>query len=1065
MKTRLLAILLLLPLLANSQSNLGNEWIRPNQNYIKILTTEDGIYRVYGSEIITAGWELSQITPDNLQLFFLGKEMAIEVSVGNDGRFDEQDFIAFYGQRNKGFLDSLVYRPFSARLNAEQSLFSDESAYFLTEGTQTGKRVEKESLEDYPVRSYHIGQTSLTFKEQYSFNNIIGLLPNLQQSYYEDGEGWTGEFLSADSVSITRTIPVSGFVNNTGEKVNLMLQLNGRSGNVHRLSWDIDGISQDTLVFYHFDKHIVHLEVPENLIIDGKLNLTFYPIKNAEYDWFSITQIKLTYPQQITASGEYLNTNQATEIFWGGGELLNVKDPWSVSKPALRNTNQYALEGQSSYMINTGDKTPVRIETFEFRNVNSLANYYILTALELKSGAEAFSGYRSSAAGGSYDTEILYTQELYDLFTYGFRNPLAINRFSEYVASQNETKFLFLLGRPVTFPDVLKEWLDQDLVPSFGYPGSDVLLTAGTGGKGPNVQGMATGRMNVTTNSEIINYLNKVKETEAQGIAQEWKKNVLHLSGGKSTFEIESLASMLKNIKPQAEDGFLGGEVKELRKKTFAEVEPVDITNEVNRGVGLITFAGHGSSNVIDLNIGYSSKNAAYDNKGKYPVMYFNGCGVGNVFYRYDPLTTDWLITPDKGAIAVFANSFWSYLFSTQVFLNSFYENLFVNTGAASLTLGELHMKVNEDLSILETNPFIKANMHQVVLQGDPAIRMFPLEAPDYVLNKDQDIILKATDTSKPLSQNDEILVETILGNFGKYDSTAVVDVELEIQTSESTEFYVQTISDFKRWDTLQFSVPLQGVVEKVTFTANPQQTVEEIVKDNNSAELRIDNWEEVGAGTSFPANLIPDIVAPLLSVKLDGRQVVNKDNVGKIAVLAISLIDENSFDNTNVLRASISADAGNLFIPLQLNVVFGETSNILVGTSNLNLEPGYYILRIQGADASGNTLANPYFIEFSVSAERSQTEMTIYSSPLITNQRDGLLTFKLVDIQKPRQVDYSIVDILGRVVLHEEVDAHIGQNEVSFSTKLMPPGTYFLKLMVDWRDETEVLNRMFFVH
>ena len=1064
MKTRLLILLFLLPFLSNSQSKLGNEWIRPNQNYLKILTNEDGIYRISGRDLISAGWELAQVSPDHLQLFFLGEEMAIEVNVGQDGRLDEQDYIEFFGQKNKGFLDSLVYRPFSSRMNTEQSLFSDESAYFLTEGTQKGKRVKSDLSGVFQTRNYHIGRSTINFEDQYSFNNIIGLLPNLQQSYFEEGEGWTGEFLSADSVSITRSISAQGFVSNTGEKVKLTLQLNGRSGNAHQMAWEIDGVPQDTLHFLNYEKHLIQLDISPDLIIDGELNLTFYPVKNAEYDWFSITQIKLTYPQEITAADDYLFTNQASEVLWNGGLLFNVTDPWLVSKPAIGNTNKVVLSGQSSFWISHEVKTPVQIEPFEFRDINTLANYFILTAPGLKSGAEAFAEYRSSVAGGSYDAVILYTQELYDLFTYGLRNPVAINRFSEFVASQNETKFLFLLGRPVTFPDVLKEWQNRDLVPSFGYPASDVLLTAGTAGKGPNIQGMATGRMNVTTNSQIINYLNKIKESEAQGIAQEWKKNLLHLSGGKSALEIQALSSMLERIKPQAESGFLGGEVKEFRKTTFAEVEPVDITNEVNKGVGMVTFTGHGSSNVIDLNIGYCSKNPAYDNKGKYPIMYFNGCGVGNVFYRYDPLTTDWLITPDKGAIAIFANSFWSYLYPTQVFLNSFYENLFINPETAGLTLGELHTKVNEDLSTLETNLYIKANMHQVVLQGDPAIRMFPLEAPDYVLEKDQDIILKATDTSKPLAKNDLIQVETILGNFGKFDSTASVDVDLEIQTTGSTESYIQTISGFKRWDTLQFSVPLNGLLEKVTFNVNSQQTVEEISTENNSAELVINNWEEMGAGTSFPANLIPDIVAPLLDVKLDGRQLVNKDNIGKTSLLTISLIDENPFESTTVLRASISADAGNLFTPLPLNVVFGEASNILLGTSNLSLDPGYYVLRVQGEDASGNALANPYFIEFSVSAQRSPTELIISPSPVINSQNDGFLTFKLIDMQKPLQVNYSIFDILGRVIMHQEIDSHIGQNEVSFSTALMPPGTYFLKLTVDWRDYIEVLSRMFFV-
>ena len=163
--------------------------------------------------------------------------------------------------------------------------------------------------------------------------------------------------------------------------------------------------------------------------------------------------------------------------------------------------------------------------------------------------------------------------------------------------------------------------------------------------------------------------------------------------------------------------------------------------------------------------------------------MYFNGCGVGNVFYRYDPLTTDWLLTPDKGAIAVFANSFWSYQLSTEIFLEEFYKKLFKDDNTVDLTLGELHKEVNQGLSKLKFNPFVLSNIHQLILQGDPALHYFPLQKPDFTLNENA-LFITSLDPSKPIEQNEKVLVGVIIKNLGRFDTTIKAELKLKLTSA-----------------------------------------------------------------------------------------------------------------------------------------------------------------------------------------------------------------------------------------------------------------------------------------
>src|SRR5690606_9616895 len=114
-----------------------------------------------------------------------------------------------------------------------------------------------------------------------------------------------------------------------------------------------------------------------------------------------------------------------------------------------------------------------------------------------------------------------------------------------------------------------------------------------------------------------------------------------------------------------------------------------------------------------------------YRNQNKYLFMYFNGCGVGNIFSgRYSTnlsqidrvaLSTDWLFSDDKGAIAILANSWDSYISTSGQYLKSLYPLLFNNT--ENLTIGEIQLKATTQIVNNNPSEYEIANLHQTVLQ------------------------------------------------------------------------------------------------------------------------------------------------------------------------------------------------------------------------------------------------------------------------------------------------------------------------------------------------------------
>src|SRR6478736_5938224 len=87
-----------------------NEWINFSQPYFKIPVTKDGIYRLRYTDLQTAGFPVNS-DPRFIQLFHRGMEQSIYVKGQGDAVFNASDYIEFYGQKNDGTLDSILYRP------------------------------------------------------------------------------------------------------------------------------------------------------------------------------------------------------------------------------------------------------------------------------------------------------------------------------------------------------------------------------------------------------------------------------------------------------------------------------------------------------------------------------------------------------------------------------------------------------------------------------------------------------------------------------------------------------------------------------------------------------------------------------------------------------------------------------------------------------------------------------------------------------------------------------------------------------------------------------------------
>jgi hypothetical protein len=174
-------------------------------------------------------------------------------------------------------------------------------------------------------------------------------------------------------------------------------------------------------------------------------------------------------------------------------------------------------------------------------------------------------------------------------------------------------------------------------------------------------------------------------------------------------------------------------EVTTYTKDTTAEVQQMDLSLDLNAGVSLITYFGHGSLSFNELDFGYvSDPNFSYANAGKYPLLLINGCEYSNAFGPSYSQGEDWLISPKKGAIAVLSNSGLGVDLLLKRSTDLLYRGLF-DWGESSCppTLGEILLKAEQEFtSRYGLRPEYQAHWAQLILLGDPAIRLFSCKTP-----------------------------------------------------------------------------------------------------------------------------------------------------------------------------------------------------------------------------------------------------------------------------------------------------------------------------------------------
>ena len=846
----------------------GNEWINYDQKYFKLKITQKGIYQLSFDNLKTAGFP-TNINPEKIQLFRRGQEQAIFIKGEEDKTLNEIDFIEFYAEGNDGSLDSLLYTPTSAQPHQYYSLYSDTASYFLTYliDNQIGKRMKisrHENTQNLKPELFHLEETLQLFTSSYAEGQPEPIGTNLYSgilnSNYGYGKGWTGEVLNKN-IFINFDFNLRNFIKLDTQKPQIKILFTGRSSGEHLIeTWLGNSQNQrllDTTIVDNYFMNKFNKVVNFQDITNNTIRISTRSI-GSQIDQYSVSYIKLTYPQSFDMQGvsEKIFTLKKSAI---QNRFISISNPpidvqlYDISDRNYLQKISFIQNGTSIETTVLGQrilatnqiKKVTSIELINFRNITNMkANYLIINHKHLSKYIKEYANYRASAIGGKYDTLSVDVDLLYNLFTYGDKNPLAIKRFLSMMLRNEKPKFVFLIGN-ANYPQRARKSLSDfqnDLVPTLGYPGGDAPFTMGLNGTETNFSSLGIGRLATNNPETVLHYLNKVKEHEANPMDALWRKNGLKMSGGRSLSELTSLRQYTEEFKEVCEKGLLGQKVDLLSKKTDNPVEFINVTEKVNQGVGMIMMFGHSAPQQTDMDIGYCSNDLlGYKNKGKYPLVFINGCDAGDLFGSQNSFGTDWINTPNRGAILFLAHSNLGYPSALKSYSDEIYYSQFTDSLLSDKPFGIIMQEsINRHLKKFQNNFYALGNTQQFTLQGDPAVALFPTQKPDYEVNNTS-IFLKNIDKNTELNVNsDSLKVGIIVSNLGRISSKKLI-ISLKRVYADGTvdNFEKISFSPINYQDTLYFIIRndknLSVGNNRFEIKLDPDNQILETKKTNNS--------------------------------------------------------------------------------------------------------------------------------------------------------------------------------------------------------------------------------------
>ncbi|MEO9022778.1 MAG: C25 family cysteine peptidase [Ginsengibacter sp.] len=905
---KLIVILFIFITAAVNAQTYSNNWIDYSKTYYKFNVASNGLYHITQSTLNNLG--LSGIPAEQFQLWRNGQEVTLYTS-SPSGALPSGGFIEFWGQMNDGKPDTKLYRIQDFQLSDHYSLFTDTAAYFLTVNpagnnlryTDNPNNVTGTSLTPEP---YFMNVKGNYYKSQLSPGYAASVGSYVYSSSYDIGEGWTSFEIYPNRPLAAGFKQINLYKN--GPSASLKFGVAGSALNDRNIKVTIFNttVEDEAMPYFTYLKKEIK-NIPLSAFLDlSNLQISFQNTSAVSTDRYVLSFDEITYPSifnfnnqtdfhfqlPATAIGNYLvidnfNYGSSAPILFDitsnkryTGDISTPGKVKFVLPPSSVSPRKFQLSSQDPSVVK--NITSFQQKNFTNYTVSSnqgnyliISNPILYTSTTGDNNVDLYRQYRSSTAGGGYNAKVIDINELVDQFGYGIKkHPLAIKEFIQYAKNTFSItpKYVFLVGKGIEYDQYTANqaspYADKlNLVPTFGAPASDVLLSSPYGSIVPSVP---IGRLSAISGDEVGNYLQKMKDFElAENSTTQtldnklWTKKMVSIVGGSDSSENDLFTYYMNIYKGIIEDTLFGGNVETLSKSSSSAVQLIAtqrLSDLFHQGIGILAYFGHSSANTLAFNLNDPTE---YDNQGKYPFFMVSGCTAGNN-YIYDSLratqntqsiSENFVLSKQRGSIGFLASSH----LGIPPYLNNYNEQLFnqisnVNYGNS---IGNDMKNAIQNLggSNQSLDYFTRIHLEELALHGDPAITLYPHAKPDYVI-EDQGIVINPAFIS--VSENSFNLKVTSY-NIGRAINDSInLQIKRVYPNGTTGIILKKRIKAPYYSDSLTLSIPIISTrdkgLNKIIATIDADNEVDELSESNNSTTKEFYIYEDE-ATPVYPAN------------------------------------------------------------------------------------------------------------------------------------------------------------------------------------------------------------------
>jgi hypothetical protein len=903
MKRILLLLLIALSLAAEAQV-YNNEWIDYSKTYYKFKVGVTGLYRITQPSLASIG--LAATPAQHFQLWRNGKQIPIYTSM-QTGAMGGSDYVEFWGEMNDGKPDSILYRLGDYQLCDKWSLETDTVAYFLTVNPSganlrldpTVNDVAGNTRAPEPYFMYTVGRY---YKDKINSgrSELVGDSYTYSSSY-EFGEGWTSNDIPNQAVIIYSTSSLQVYTGPGAPEPFVNVNASGNAVHARDIRVKLNGTVIDTrqLNYYDYAKIVAPATIAQ--ISSGIIDIEMANMGTEANDRMVVSKVELTYPHRFdmasvsnidfelpaNASGNYL---EITGFFYTGSapvlyDLTNGKRYVAdITNPVILKfallpssaTRRIVLVSEAAGNI-TGSITSFQQRNFvNYGLAANQGNFLIITHPSLTNGANGtnpindYKNYRSSSIGGGYNAKVYMIDELVDQFGLGIKkHPLSIRNFIRWARATYSAplKDILLVGKGVVYSQYRSNENNPDieklaLIPTYGYPASDNMLSAGVGSSAPLTP---VGRISVITPEEVATYLHKLQQYEQVHdlsspyiIDKAWMKNVVHVTGASDDNTNAILETALNGHSTIISDTLFGGKVHLFSKSSADAVQQLNstrLTNLINSGIGILTYFGHSSASTLEFNL---DNPLNYTNAGKYPVFIVMGCNAGNFFnfsttrfFSYETLSERYVLAPERGSVAFLASTHLGIVHYLDIYNTQLYTA--ISRTKYGKTIGEqMSEAITQVFNITTENDFYaRFQCEQFSLHGDPALKFYGFDKPDYVI---EDPLVKVSPSFISIA-DDYFKVNASFMNIGRAPADSIT-VEIKRTFPNGTTMVRRDrVRGVQYIDSIIYKGPDDDIVKiigtrdkglnKITITLDPDNVVPELYENNNSVTKDVYIFED----------------------------------------------------------------------------------------------------------------------------------------------------------------------------------------------------------------------------